>query len=113
VKARGGDNLGMRPGARPADRPPASVRFAVRLTPRAGVDRVDGVSDDGVLQARVAAPAVGGAANSSLVRLLADELDVARSAVQMVAGATGRHKLVVVDGVAPQEVADRWPGIKV
>ena len=33
------------------------VRFAVRLTPRGGTDHVDGVSDEGVLQARVSAAA--------------------------------------------------------
>lgn len=90
-----------------------STRFAVRLMPRGGADRVDGVSEDGALQARVSAPAVGGAANAALVRLLADELDVSRSSVQLVAGATGRHKLIIVDGVSPEGVAQRWPGIKV
>jgi hypothetical protein len=90
----------------------SEVRFAVRLTPRAGADRVDGVNDEGVLQARVSAPPVGGAANAALVRLLADELNVARSAVRLVAGATGRHKLVVVEGVSPEEIAARWPGLK-
>ncbi len=103
----------MRPGYRTPDRTPASVRFAVRLTPRAAADRVDGVSDEGVLQVRVTAPAVEGAANAALVRLLADELDVSRSSIQMVAGATGRHKLIVVDGVSPDEVAARWPGLRV
>jgi uncharacterized protein len=96
-----------------ADRSPASARFAVRLMPRGGVDRVDGVSEDGVLQARVSAPAVGGAANSALVRLLADELDVSRTSVRLVAGATGRQKLIVVDGMTPDGVAQRWPGLKV
>ena len=90
-----------------------STRFAVRLMPRGGSDRVDGVSEDGVLQVRVSAPAVGGAANAALVRLLADELDVSRASVQLVAGATGRHKLIIVDGVSPEGVAQRWPGIKV
>jgi hypothetical protein len=80
--------------------------------PRGGLDRVDGVSSEGVLQARVSAPAVGGAANTALVRLLAEELDVARSSVQLVAGATGRHKLIIVDGLSAEEVAARWPGIK-
>ena len=104
----------MESGYRFADRTHHSeVRFAVRLTPRGGVDRVDGVNDEGVLQARVAAPPVGGAANSSLIRLLADELNVSRSAVRLVAGASGRHKLVVVEGVSSEEVAARWPGLKV
>ena len=103
----------MRPGFRSPDRTPASVRFAVRLTPRASADRVDGVSDEGVLQVRVTAPAVEGAANAALVRLLADELDVSRSSIQMVAGATCRHKLIVVDGISPDAVEARWPGLKV
>jgi uncharacterized protein YggU (UPF0235/DUF167 family) len=95
------------------DRSHISARFAVRLMPRGGSDRVDGVSDEGVLQARVSAPAVGGAANAALVRLLADELDVSKTSVRLVAGATGRQKLIVVDGISPQTVATRWPGIKV
>ena len=98
---------------RPPDRSRRSdVRFAVRLMPRGGADRVDGVSEDGVLQARVSAPAIAGAANSAMIRLLADELEVSRSSVRLVAGATGRHKLVVVEGVAAEEVAARWPGLR-
>jgi uncharacterized protein YggU (UPF0235/DUF167 family) len=81
------------------------------LTPRSGSDHVDGVVD-GILRARVAAPAVAGAANQSLLRLLADELDVPRRAVRLVAGAAGRQKLVVVDGVEPEAVVARWPGLR-
>ena len=88
------------------------IRFAVRLTPRAAVDRVDGVLS-GVLKARVTAPAVEGAANHALVRLLADELGVARSEVRIVAGATAREKLVVVDGVDAESIVARWPGLRV
>ena len=77
---------------------PRDVRFAVRLTPRGIADRVDGVVD-GVLQARVSAPPVEGAANQALVRLIAAELGVARGAVHLIAGASGRVKLVTVDGV--------------
>ncbi|HLO35287.1 MAG TPA: DUF167 family protein [Candidatus Deferrimicrobium sp.] len=88
------------------------VRFAVRLTPRSGSDRIDGVVD-GVLRAHVAAPAVGGAANQSLVRLLADELDVPRRSVRLVAGAAGRQKLVVVEGLEPAALVARYPGLRV
>ena len=68
---------------------------------------------DGVLRVRVAAPAVEGAANTALVRLLAAELGVARRDVQIVAGATGRQKLVVVDDISPEAVVARWPGLRV
>ena len=68
---------------------------------------------DGVLRAHVAAPAVGGAANQSLLKLLADELEVPRRDVRIVAGATGRQKLVVVTGVDAEAVVARWPGLRV
>ena len=87
------------------------VRFAVRLTPRAATDRVDGVVD-GVLRARVGAPAVEGAANNALIRLLAEELGVAKRDVRIVAGAASRQKLVVVDGVVAAAVLARWPGLR-
>jgi uncharacterized protein (TIGR00251 family) len=90
----------------------STVRFAVRLTPRSAVERVDEVVD-GVLKVKVMAPAVEGAANNALIRLLADELGIARRDVRIVAGAASRQKLVVVDGVDPDEVVARWPGLRV
>lgn len=68
---------------------------------------------DGVLRIRVAAPAVEGAANAALVRLLADELGLAAREVRIVAGAKARHKLVTVDGVAGEAIVARWPGLRV
>ena len=68
---------------------------------------------DGVLRAHVAAQAVGGAANQSLLKLLADELGLPRRDVRIVAGATGRQKLVVVVGVDAEAVVARWPGLRV
>ena len=59
------------------------------------------------------APAVEGAANAALIRLLADELGVARRDVRIVAGATSRQKLVVIDGVDPETIVARWPGLRV
>jgi uncharacterized protein YggU (UPF0235/DUF167 family) len=72
---------------------------------------VDGVVD-GVLRARVAAPAVDGAANEALIRLLADALGVPRRDVRLVSGTTGRTKLVAVDGLPAAGVLERWPGLR-
>ena len=91
---------------------PTDVRFAVRLTPRSSVNRVDGVVD-GVLRLRVTSPAVEGAANAALVALLAEELRIGKRDVRIVAGATSRQKLVVVDGVDEAVVVARWPGLRV
>jgi uncharacterized protein YggU (UPF0235/DUF167 family) len=87
------------------------ARFSVRLTPRGGATRVDGVTN-GVLRVRVAPAPVEGAANAALVRLLADELDVPRTDVRLVAGVTGRVKRIVVDGLGQERVSERWPGIE-
>ncbi len=88
-----------------ADRPwaaaPDGLTLAVRLTPRAGRDRIDGiVAVDGrpVLAARVAAAPVEGAANRALLRLVAAALGVAKSAVTLEAGATARVKRLRVEG---------------
>jgi len=67
---------------------------------------------DGVLRARVGAPAVEGAANAALIRMIATELAVAKRDVRIVAGATSRQKLVVVDGVDAEAVLAVWPGLK-
>jgi uncharacterized protein (TIGR00251 family) len=90
----------------------SDVRFAVRLTPRSAVERVEGVVD-GALKVKVMAPAVEGAANTALIRVVADELGIARSDVRIVAGATSRRKLIVVDGITAEAVVARWPGLKV
>jgi len=68
---------------------------------------------DGALRVRVDAPPVEGAANQALVRVLAAELGVARRSVRLVAGAAGRRKLVVVEGLQADEVVARWPGLRV
>lgn len=68
---------------------------------------------DGVLKVRVMAPAVDGAANAALIRVLADDLEISKRDLQIVAGATGRQKLVVVDGIDPDAIVARWPGLKV
>lgn len=79
------------------------MRLAVRLTPRGGRDAVDGwaVGADGRphLKARVSAPPVEGEANAALTVLLAKKLGLAKSAVRIAAGETGRLKQIELDGV--------------
>jgi uncharacterized protein YggU (UPF0235/DUF167 family) len=85
------------------------VRITVRLTPRGGRDAIDGW-DGEVLRARVAAAPVDGAANESLVRLLAKALRVAPSRLSLVAGAQSRTKTVEVDGLSPEQVRTALDG---
>ena len=65
-----------------------------------------------MLRARVSAPAIEGAANQALLRLLADELDIPKRDVRLVAGAASRTKLIVIEGVEPDVILEKWPGLK-
>ncbi len=87
-----------------------SARITIRLTPRAGLDRLDPPGPDGELHARVRAAPVDGAANEALLRLVADALDVPRSSIRLLAGGRSRLKLVEVDGISDEEAQARLRG---
>jgi uncharacterized protein len=74
------------------------VIFRVRVVPRASRSEIVG-EHDGALRVRIAAPPVEGAANEELIRLLARELGVSRSAVEITAGHSGKLKTVRVTGL--------------
>ena len=82
------------------------MRLRVRVTPRAGRDQVNGIHDD-VLWVRLAALPVEGRANEALVRLLSRVLGVPPRDIRVVQGATARHKLVEIDGLAVDDVCTR------
>lgn len=90
--------------ARPWSRVPGGLRLMVRLTPRAGRDALGGLReiepDEPLLQARVAAPPLEGAANTALIKLVAKALGVPKSAVTVVAGETSRIKALEIEGDA-------------
>ncbi|MFO1012946.1 MAG: DUF167 family protein [Caulobacteraceae bacterium] len=81
----------------------------VRLTPRAGVDRVEGWASDEkgrpILKIKVAAAPVDGAANAALIALLAKTLRVPKSAVRLLAGETARIKRLEIAGLAEADLA--------
>ena len=56
---------------------------------------------------RVNAPPERGRANDAVLGVLADALGVRRSEVRLVGGATGKEKLVEVDGITVREAERR------
>jgi len=74
----------------------------VHVVPRARVSAVVGAHGDAV-RVRVAAPPVDGAANSELIRFVADRLGVAQADVAIAAGGGGRRKILRVAGLGPGE----------
>jgi hypothetical protein len=74
------------------------ARIAVRVQPRSSKDEIAG-EREGALIVRVTAPPVEGRANDAVRKLLAKRLGIAPSRVTVVRGASGRDKLVEIDGM--------------
>lgn len=79
------------------------LAFSVKVAPGATRDAVGGEAG-GALKVRVAAPPADGKANEALCRLLAEHLNIARSAVRIVAGERSRTKRVIVHGVTAERL---------
>jgi hypothetical protein len=70
--------------------------LAVRVTPRASRNEIVEILSDGTVKVHITAPPVEGKANEVLIKFLAEVLDVPASRIDVVAGATGRDKLISV-----------------
>jgi uncharacterized protein (TIGR00251 family) len=80
--------------------------LSVVVTPRAGRSSIERLAD-GAIQIRVAAAPVDGAANAALLRFLAGVLEVPRSRLEIISGASSRRKRIAVRGLAPDELETR------
>lgn len=87
----------------------AVVCLHVKVQPRASCNEI-GEALGNELKIKVTAPPVDSAANEALVKFLAEVLDCPRNAVQLVRGATSRHKVVSIQGLTAELVADRLTG---
>ncbi len=80
--------------------------FAVKVHPRARKNTIAGVIGD-ALKLALTAPPVAGEANEACVIFLAEVLGVSRSSITIVAGETGRQKVIRVAGLSAAEVQRR------
>ncbi|MBT9370690.1 DUF167 domain-containing protein [Rhizobium sp. CSW-27] len=78
------------------------VRLAVRLTPNASRDGIEGLETaaDGEcwLKARVTAVPEDGKANKALIQLMAKALRLPKSSISLIAGETARKKILRIEG---------------
>lgn len=81
-----------------------AATLTLHVQPGARRSEIAGTHGD-ALKIRLAAPAVDGRANACLIEFLARRLGVAKSNVELVAGAAGRRKRVRIRGAAPQALA--------
>jgi uncharacterized protein (TIGR00251 family) len=92
------------------------VRLAVRLTPRASRNGVDGIVQDAegrpILKLRLVAPPVEGAANEALIAFLPKILSLRKADIIIRSGETSRVKILHLagDSVEILRKLDSWLG---
>jgi uncharacterized protein len=69
---------------------------AVRVTPRASKNEIVEILSDDTVKVHITAPPVEGEANEALLKYLAEVLGVPKSRLDIVAGVTGRDKIISV-----------------
>lgn len=100
--------------AKPYSATANGIRLAVRLTPRASRDGLDGIGADAdgrpILRIRLTAPPVEGAANQALIDFLSGILSVRKKDIVIRTGETGRLKILDIAG-NPNALAARLDGL--
>jgi len=83
----------------------SASRISIYVQPRASKTTIAGMHD-GCVKVRLAAPPVDGAANAALIAFVAERLRIAKSRVRIVTGQSSRRKVVEVDGVSAEQLAN-------
>lgn len=79
----------------------------IRVVTQAEKTELAGIQEDGALKVRLMAESAGdAAANKELLEFLAARLGVAINQLEIVAGATGREKIVSIEGLSSGQVED-------
>jgi uncharacterized protein (TIGR00251 family) len=81
--------------------------LAVRVTPRASRNEITEIQSDGTVKIRLAAVPVEGEANHALIDFMAEVLGVPPTKLDIVAGLSGKDKLISVLDMDMDEVHRR------
>ena len=72
----------------------------IHLAPRSSRNKIVGIFN-GRLKIAIAAPPVDGKANSALIELLAEELDIPKRSISIVRGQLAKEKCLLIEGNYP------------
>ena len=81
--------------------------ITVRVTTRASINEIQEILEDGTVKIRITSAPVEGQANQTLLKFLAAILKVTVDKLEIVAGQTGRDKLITVLGLDSGTVQER------
>ena len=70
--------------------------ITVRVVPRSGRNEIVEIQENGTVKIRLKAAPVEGQANKALIEFLSEILDTEKSNIEIVAGQSGRDKLVTI-----------------
>jgi len=84
----------------------ADSLLKLHVTPRGSKNEVTGWRDD-TLCVKITAPPVEGAANSAIVKFIADSLGVRKSQVELVSGEKSREKVLKITGISDSDIRAR------
>ena len=82
------------------------IYLHVKVQPRASRNEI-GEPLGSELKVKITAPPVDSAANEALVKFLVEVLGCPRGSVQIVRGATSRHKVISIHSLSAEWVAQR------
>jgi len=82
-----------------------STIIEVRVKPRSKQERI-ALTGQGI-EIRVNTPPVDGRANERVLKMLAEKLDVPKSAMKILTGVSARTKRIAVEGLIESEVRRR------
>lgn len=80
--------------------------FAVHVVPKSKKNEVVGKHGD-ALKIHLTSRSAGGTANETLLKFLAEKLEVERDKVEVAAGQSSTEKMVIVVGLTPVTVEER------
>lgn len=82
------------------------VFLAVKVTPNASKNQISGIEGD-ALKIKIAAAPEKGEANEELIRFVAKWLGIAKSNIQLIQGATSRHKRLFIKGLKELDITNK------
>lgn len=86
----------------------ADTLLRLHVTPRGSRNEIVGWREN-VLYIKITAPPVEGAANSAIVKFVADSLNVRKSQVELVSGDKSREKTLRISGLSDSDIRNRIP----
>ena len=87
------------------------LTFDIQVIPHASRSEIAGVQE-GAFKIKVTAPPVEGAANEACIKLLAKELALKKSQMEISSGAKSRKKTVLVKDISKKELETKINNIR-